>query len=102
MPPGQGVGEVEPAVGQYEATGHASQRVALCSGWYVPTEHRAHVGMLWRRAYVPGLHMAGSVAPVLHAEPTGQATHCSAEARLGASLYVPASHGRGAALPAVQ
>ena len=53
-------------------------------------------------AYVPGLHMDGAVAPVLHAAPSGHGVHSSAEARPALLLKVPAKHGKGALLPSPQ
>ena len=53
-------------------------------------------------AYVPGLHMDGAVAPVLHAAPSGHGVHSSAEARPALLLKVPAKHGKGALLPSLQ
>ena len=46
--------------------------------------------------------MAGSVAPVLQAEPRGQGEHSAAEARPVALLKVPAWQGSGALLPSSQ
>ena len=46
--------------------------------------------------------MAGSVAPVLQAEPCGQGEHSVAEARPVAPLKEPAWHGIGTLLPISQ
>ena len=81
---------------------HGSQRVELGSGWKVPGAHSAQVDMRTASANVPGLHAAGAVAPVLHAEPTGQPAHCAAEAMPSEPLYVPAMHGSAAAAPSAQ
>ena len=51
---------------------------------------------------MPGLQVAGSVAPVLQAEPRGQGEHSVAEARPVALLKVPARQGSGALLPSSQ
>ena len=102
MPPGHGVGEVEPEPGQKEATGQTRQLVALASGWYSPGAHSEHVAMPRSAANVPGLQVAGSVAPVLQAEPRGQGEHSVAEARPVALLKVPAWQGSGALLPTSQ
>ena len=96
------MGEVEPELGQKEATGHGSQLVAFSLGWYLPGSHSVHVAKPGPAAQVPGLQVAGTVAPVMHMEPRGQAEHSAAEARPVVPLKVPSLQGSGADAPSSQ
>ena len=101
-PPGQGVGDVEPWPGQYDAVGHGSQVIELYAGWYFPLAHNEHVPIPSSLAKVPGLHMVGWVALVVHEWPRGQVVQFFSEVSPVLLLYVPALQGSGALLPRVQ
>ena len=88
-----------PTLGQKEAVAHGLHAVALASGWYEPRAQSSQADMPGLSAKVPGLQTAGSLAPVLHEEPSGQGEHWSAEARPAELLKRPATHGKGAEAP---
>ena len=91
-----------PTLGQKEAVAHGLHAVALASGWYEPRAQSSQADMPGLSAKVPGLQTAGSLAPVLHDEPSGHGTHWSADARPAEPLKCPATHGNGDDAPSGQ
>ena len=91
-----------PTLGQKEAVAHGSHAVALASGWYEPRAQSSQADMPGLSAKVPGLQTAGSLAPVLHDEPSGHVAHWSAEASPAEPLKRPATHGKGEDAPSGQ
>ena len=78
VPPGQGVGALEPAVPQYEAMEQAQQAVAPVPFWKPPGKQPMHEAWPFAGCAVPGLHGVGSTAPVAHEAPGGHSRQSSA------------------------
>ena len=102
VPPGQGVGALLPSLPQYEPTGQTLQLLVPTSSWYSPGEHGVQLLRPVSGCALPGLQSFGSTAPVLHAEPAGQAAHCSLLPSPTVLLCVPATHGKAAEAPSSQ
>ena len=76
---------------------HGRQAVEFWSGWWVPAGHTSHATFPKPGADEPALQGNGAIAPSVHADPGGHASH---DARPARRWNRPASHRVQMALPA--
>ena len=81
---------------------HATHSDEPVDAWYVPAEHLVQLPCPTCALYVPVLHAAAAVLPVLQYVPASQLAHPDSADSPAAPLYRPAGHSVTADAPCGQ
>ena len=100
-PAGHSVTALDPSR-QYPPAEHCAHADAFVPVWKRPASHAVHAPWPGWSAYLPVLHAAGAVEPVLQYEPTGQLKQPDSAEMPPEPEYRPAGHSVTADAPSPQ